>query len=705
MGGSGTGSGYPPGALLLLRTRQRLPAWTTGFLKHGRRSRRASSLCCLLGTLCSLASMALLVGPAVAPTPVALGPAVASASELPPPRTSSRIYEENLRPGTTAWMSPELSRALERPTSDLGALPSPFGASATSRMLVGPGGGTKPSQNWIDFEIKGYADQPSINRGEAINLYVSTTRPLYDMEVYRMGWYGGAGSRQVYVERGLPGQNQPVPAPDPSTGLTAVNWQVSRTLQTEADWVSGVYLVRLITTEGLFGYIIFVVRDDGRPADVLYNVPMATYQAYNNWGGKNLYDELSIGGRAFKVSFDRPYAQWNGAGGFFDGDYNMIRWLEKEGYDVTYATSLELQTGANVTAGRKIFLSNWHDEYWSKPMRDNLTAARDRGMHLAFFDANNIYNQIRFEPAADGRPNRVIVCYKQANIDPMSSTNPSLTTIPWRLPPVDQPENALLGIMYESHWDFGISFPWVVSNASHWAYEGTGLQNGESIPEMVGYEYDKVWDNGQTPAGLQVLSSSPVTDRNGVQGTANGAVYTAASGAIVFTAGTFYWAWKVDDNEIQQHGADSRVQRITANILNRMLASPTAAATAPTASAAITVPPSAAESLASTPSTAPAALPSPATAPSAMVPSARSATAPPAWWPVALLSVCCLPGGPLSPAGIGLLCYSAAWIVGRAWGDCLAVGTSLSLLVLATSLLTAVAYRRLAGARTEIMAR
>jgi hypothetical protein len=188
-----------------------------------------------------------------------------------------------------------------------------------------------------------------------------------------------------------------------------------------------------------------------------------------------------------------------------------------------------------------------------------------------------------------------------------------------------------------------------------------------------------------------------------VQGTANGAIYTAASGAIVFTAGTFYWAWKMDDNEIQQHGADPRVQRITANILNRMLSSPTAAVPAPTGDAAVTVPPSAASTLASTPSAAGAALPSPATAPSAAVPAALSATAPPAWWPISLLSVCCLPGGPLSPAGIGLLCYGAAWIVGRAWGDCLAGGTSLSLLVLVASLLTAVAHRRLVGARTEMM--
>jgi len=546
-----------------------------------RRARpRAVRLWRLLAIPCALVLIALLVAPDAAPPGATWAqPAIASASALPPPPANSRIRAENQRPGSTSWLSPDLSRALAARLPAAGALSGALDAVAAQGPTPTPTIAASPSMTWVDTEIRGYVDQPSVNKGESIRLYVSTTKPLYDLEIYRMGWYGGAGSRQVYVERGLPGVEQPMPTPDPTTGLIVANWSVSRTLQTGADWESGVYLIRLITTEGLIGYMIFVVRDDGHPADILYQLPVATYQAYNNWGGKSLYDIQSPGGRAYKVSFDRPYAQWNGAGGFFDGDYNMIRWLEREGYDVTYATSVDVQANPSVLVGRKVFLSNWHDEYWSKVMRDNLTAARDRGMNLAFFDANNMYSQIRYEDSADGRPNRVIVCYKDPALDPMAASNPILTTVPFRDPPVNQPENALLGVMYESDWNFGISFPWVVTNASHWAYEGTGLQNGEALPDLIGYEYDKVWDNGQTPAGLQVLSASPVVNSRGVQSTANGALYVAPSGAIVFTAGTFYWAWKLDDNDYQQHGADPRVQRITANILNRMIhGGPSAAA-------------------------------------------------------------------------------------------------------------------------------
>ncbi|HWP28006.1 MAG TPA: N,N-dimethylformamidase beta subunit family domain-containing protein, partial [Chloroflexota bacterium] len=428
-----------------------------------------------------------------------------------------------------------------------------------------------------------------------------TSRPRFDLEVYRMGWYGGAGARLLLTVQALPGLNQPVPTPQPDTGLLAATWQPAYTLQPAPDWVSGVYLVKLIASDGSVGYLLFVLRDDSSPAPLLYQVPLTTYQAYNKWGGKSLYDYQSPGGRAFKVSFDRPYDNWSGAGLFFEGDYNMIRWLEAQGYPLSYATSLELHANPTLLAGRKAFLSVWHDEYWSQPMRAQLEAARERGVHLAFFNANNLYWQVRFEPNAQGVPDRVLVCYKDAALDPLSASQPERTTVLWRDPPVNRPENALLGVMFESLFDYGQSYPWVVSNAAHWLYAGTGLQNGQPIAGLVGYEYDRVWANGLTPAGLVVVGASPVVDVDGVRSTAQGVIYQAGSGAVVFAAGTNYWAWKMDDNEYQQRGADARVQRMTANLLTVLLGGSAGAATAtPTGTTTGTPPVTAAATLTAT---------------------------------------------------------------------------------------------------------
>src|SRR5262249_2251239 len=151
---------------------------------------------------------------------------------------------------------------------------------------------------------------------------------------------------------------------------------------------------------------------------------------------------------------------------------------------------------------------------------------------------------IRFEPNAAGVPNRVQVGYKDfatstsaPGPDPQWNVNNALVTTTWRSPPVNLPENAIIGVMYEQQGDQ--SYPYVVQNSSSWVYANTGFVDGSSVPEMVGYEYDKVWNNGFSPPGLTVLSNSPVNGCcGGFPSFANSTIYTAPSGARVFAAGT-----------------------------------------------------------------------------------------------------------------------------------------------------------------------
>jgi hypothetical protein len=420
--------------------------------------------------------------------------------------------------------------------------------------------------------IEGYAGATSINRGEAIELFVSTDGSEFTMEVQRMGWQGLGPPELMTTVPALRGQQQAVPAPDPSTGMIEAGWDPVYELQTDVSWRSGVYIVDLSAPPDATGRIIFVLRDDASSADLLVHIPVTTYQAYNNWGGKSLYDFSSTdSARAHKVSFDRPYAERDGAGAFFIGDYNLIRWLEREGYDATYVTSIDLARDPAVFAGHKVFISNWHDEYWSRPMRDNLIAAQDAGVHSAFFDSNNLYWQVRFESSSDGTPNRVMVAYKEASLDPLAASQPQLTTVRWRDPPVNEPENAILGVMWESDYPLGTSFPWVVRNADHWIYQGTALADGDTVTGLVGYEYDRVTRNGLSPAGLTILAASPVVNGLRESGLHNAVFFEKANGAMVFSAGTNYWPWKLDANRFEGSAVDSRVQLMTRNLLNRML--------------------------------------------------------------------------------------------------------------------------------------
>ena len=198
------------------------------------------------------------------------------------------IVRENRQPGSRDWeapVSPTVSAAYA--AADLPSRDDVAFSPAES------GGGLDA---WTPPLISGYADRVSVAPGGTIRFYISTTAAYVDLVVLRMGWYGGEGGRTMHTAYALPGIAQPVPTPEPETGLVAANWQPSYTLDIPPDWPSGVYLVRLLAYDAPLanepldvGYILFVVRDDRQVADIVYKVAVNTYQAYNNWGGKSLY--------------------------------------------------------------------------------------------------------------------------------------------------------------------------------------------------------------------------------------------------------------------------------------------------------------------------------------------------------------------------------------------------------------------------------
>lgn len=421
-------------------------------------------------------------------------------------------------------------------------------------------------------DIEGYASATSVAAGEELRIYVSTADPTYTIELFRMGWYAGLGGRRMTNAVERTARKQDVPLPDPVTGLIVCRWTDPYTITIPDDWLSGVYLAKLTAKPGnRQNYVIFVVRD-ARRADLLFQASVTTYQAYNNWGGKSLYASNSTGAAAVKVSFDRPYSLNAGPGDFlFRWEYPMVRFLEREGYDVTYATNIDThrQSPRRVRA----FLSVGHDEYWSWEMRTNVESARDAGTHLGFFSANTCYWQIRFEDDL-----RTMVAYKETapSSDPIlrdgDPLNDHLVTTLWRNVPVARPEEALIGVMYtESPVDADI----VIENASHWVFAGTGLQAGDRLPGLLGYEVDKIFGLA-SPPNLVRLAHSPFISDDGESGTADMTIYQTARGTIVFATGSIQWSWGLDDFNAASRGSrlNESAQRITRNVLGRMTTSP-----------------------------------------------------------------------------------------------------------------------------------
>jgi hypothetical protein len=461
-----------------------------------------------------------------------------------------------------------------------------------------------PTSGWIltqpakDGQIEGYASATSAGREETVSIYVRSSTPAFRADVYRMGWYGGAGAVLVHSFPLLPAVEQPMPsAIDPNTGLLACVWSPTFKLTVGRSWATGMYMIKLTTSSGFQGYVPLVVRGEGG-SNLLFVHTSTTEEAYNLWGGQSLYQGRTPNlhlSRAVKVSFDRPSSWDFGAGQFFFWEYSMVRYLERVGYRPDYVTDVDVHEHPELLKRYSAVMIVGHDEYWTRQMRDAYVDAVAGGVSLAVFGGNTAYRQIRFESSLVG-PDRVEVGYKAAELDPLRGTDSNqVTAVNWRSVPSNWDESTLLGAMYVSTGNIS-HLPWVARDTSSWVFRDTGLRPGDSLPGLVGYEEDEYYPNLPHPDGVVVLSDSPVRTTGGKVEIQNSTIYTAPSGALVFNAGTVEWSWGLDDfvsptNERGLRGGgfveDTRpsyrnpaAEQLTLNILRALVGDPTTRAPA-----------------------------------------------------------------------------------------------------------------------------
>ena len=430
--------------------------------------------------------------------------------------------------------------------------------------------------------IEAFSAPASVNLGENVKLFVSTTAPTYTFQVYRMGWYQGYGAHLVYTSSKQAGITQPPPTTDPTTRMVSGgNWHDPFTLPIPTTWLSGVYVVKLVSSAGFMRYTSFVVRNDASHAPILFQASILTYQAYNLWGGRSLYygkrpdGTYMFADRSYAVSFDRPYAENAGLMSFVPHEFTLLQWLERQGYEVSYTTDIDTDQRGALLLNHRLLIVAGHDEYWSSAMRSNVEAGRNGGVSLAFFGSNDAYWHVRLQSTALG-PDREVICYKDASLDPMTALAPQTTTVKWRDAPLNQPENSLLGEMYEGQ--VKAPAPLVLAVGAAPFLGGTALAAGSTIPGLVDDEYDAVSANGATPPSLTVIASSPLESLAYGPKISTATMYTvASSGAKVFDTGTLAWTTGFDKINIDaqmprnaQGNAD--LQQFTANIVAYLLA-------------------------------------------------------------------------------------------------------------------------------------
>jgi hypothetical protein len=426
--------------------------------------------------------------------------------------------------------------------------------------------------------IEGYPSQCSVRPGEVLELHIST-QPVerYRICVQRLGWYGGKGGRTVaeIPSKGsdLQGVARDIPKPTPELRIGPAEWPVSDVIHIGEDWVSGVYVARLTLTTGRQAgkgaFVPFVVRPTlGSSAAVLVQQPVTTAQAYNNWGGRSLYTSNSTDAEAaVKVSFDRPYPAWGGANlnarWPFVWDYQLLRFLEREGIDVAYTTDVDTHREPWSLAGHRLLMTSGHDEYWTAEIRDAFDTALAEGVNLICMGANTAYWQMRFEDQE-----RTMVEYRWRADDP--EPDHALKTELFRNLTPARPECLLWGVQYqdgvfldkEERCDYQLNpdcldHPWM---------SDTGFEHPATLEGLVGYEWDAI------QKGLEPADATVFFHYDGETSDADVVAHRSASGAHVLATGSLQFSWGLDDWYHAGH-ADERLQRFMCNALAELAGS------------------------------------------------------------------------------------------------------------------------------------
>jgi hypothetical protein len=412
-------------------------------------------------------------------------------------------------------------------------------------------------------EIEGFTDRASVLPGETVNLHVSTLAKGFQVNAYRMGWYNGAQARLVWQSEHVNGVRQARPALLGTTNTVTTHWEPSLEIPTKG-WPEGAYLLRLDADSGAQRFVPLTIRSASTEGKLVLMNAVGTWQAYNTWGGYDLYNgpggTADYTNRSRQVSLNRPFDD-NGAPLFLVYEQPAIALAEKLGLPLAYITNLDLAAQPDLLQGARALFSLGHDEYWTPEMRQRVTAARDAGTNVAFLGANALFRRIRLTDDSRG-----VICYKTSYLDdPLYGKNNALVTNDFREPPHPHPENSLTGTLYESN---PTTADYTVHQPDHFLFEGTGVVKGSKFPGLVGTEYDRVRGDQNTPRPIEVLAHSPLECR-GVRSFHNTAYYTVPSGAAVFNSGTMRWVQSIGGST--SHGLNKAGTRFTTQVTTNLM--------------------------------------------------------------------------------------------------------------------------------------
>ncbi|MDP9825885.1 N,N-dimethylformamidase beta subunit family domain-containing protein [Kineosporia succinea] len=366
--------------------------------------------------------------------------------------------------------------------------------------------------------LAAYAGATTASPGDKVPLFLKGEGPV-QATAYRLGWYAGAGARQV---------QQAVYQATPQTGAPA-SWTSTATVDT-TGWPEGAYLIRL-DLGAASRYVPLTVttgRNGVAGRVVVVTSPMT-------WAATGRATSAQQGG---KVTLNRPYLTGDGSGGLL-AEAGLIAQIERTGTDVVYLTDADLATAPELADGATALLVDGDSRYWTARMRNAVNDAVEGGTNLAFFGAGSAQTNVVLQ-GADGRTFTVAALATASSTRLTGSAATCTAAEPTGLR---------------------------VTDPSWWGFRGTSADNGEVLPQLVSGRLDRLNES----QGATVVASADL-DCGATQATS---YLEKDSGAGIFTAGTQAWACTISNACTDASGrriqVDARSQQVAVMVTRNVV--------------------------------------------------------------------------------------------------------------------------------------
>ncbi len=420
------------------------------------------------------------------------------------------------------------------------------------------------------MSILGYASATSVTSDETISFHLGSDSGHSTRALLRLERIGNALTNETFQTTVLPHQ------PPTSNGWEGYSWPATINFTIPRHWPSGFYRLFVNEAGQNNNILTFVIRarSPGTHSKVLFQISYLTPAAYNSVGGKSFYSPPNNANRARKVSLNRPspYPRiaHDGSPDRFIREAKLVEWLQGESIDIECCSSIDLHADPNLLDDYDCLVIAYHDEYWTKAMRDHCENFVRNGGNLIILSGNTCFRQVRLEEDDNGTVNRTVVFYKFANLDPIQNNDE--TSIAWAQPPVNRPQNSLLGVGF-THGAFSLRWAerraYTIRHPRHWVF--AGVSSNSTTPFMY-YEtdaaafveepegYPRVTGAEQTPLNTTILATADLQHWSGKPGWATMTLYSR--NGTVFNAATTDW--------LDALSTDAAVTQITRNVFNKL---------------------------------------------------------------------------------------------------------------------------------------